>query len=195
MRWAFGESYGLLPDTDPQLEPAKMYFLACPVGLDVFEPFLPDIVCRPFERRSAQWPAADETMKARVAQSRKELPSAPEREVLHLLAENGKVLGYSGYTPERNGRLWPWIERRAQVWRDVRAGYRYFVVHDGTEIDLECGQHQQVVAKGSDGHDLLAALPAPGHSALDADRLVMNEKYPDLYLQMRLWSDDSSATY
>jgi hypothetical protein len=56
LRWAYAE----VPDTDPQLDEPTTW-LARPLGLDAFEPFLPDIACRSTERRTAQWPAADHT--------------------------------------------------------------------------------------------------------------------------------------
>jgi hypothetical protein len=181
MPWA----YGLLPDTDPDVEQPGVWFLCRPMGLDHFEPFLPHIVLRPFERRSARWPTADAEMHALRETSKKTLPQAQAREVLHTLMEDGKVLGYSGYTTESAGRRSPWVERRAQVWKDVRASYRYFTCHDGTEIDLQPNGHQGLTALDPAGQDVLAHLPPGTGAALDVEYLTMVERYPDLYLAMR----------
>jgi hypothetical protein len=178
LRWAYE-----VPATDPEFDEPTPW-LARPLGLDAFEPFLPNIACRSTERRTAQWPAADHTFAAKVKQARKELPSAPTREVRHVVLEDGKVVGYSGFQPEPHG-YGSWIERSQRVWQDVRKGYRYFVIHDGDEIELECAAHQQVCAPLPNGRDLLTELPVPSHAALDFSRLQMAETYPDLYLEMR----------
>jgi hypothetical protein len=155
LRWSFAE----IPDTDPQLGDPTTWYLARPLGLDAFEPFLPGLACRTTERLTAQWRAADHYFKAKVKQARKELPSAPTREVQHVVLEGGKVVGYSGFQPEPHGDG-PWTERCRQVWQDVRKGYRYFVVHDDAEIDLRCTAQQRVCAPLPDGRDLLAGPPS-----------------------------------
>ena len=134
LRWSFAE----IPDTDPELAEPMTWYLARPLGLDAFEPFLPSLACRDTERRTAQWPPADRTLDARARQARKNLPAAPAREVLHVLMDDGRVIGYSGFTPDPHGGLSSWVARRRQVWQDVRKGYRYFVVHDDVEVDLQC---------------------------------------------------------
>jgi hypothetical protein len=158
--------------------------VARPLGLDAFEPFLPDIVCRDTERRTAQWPPADRTLEARARQARKDLPSALAREVRHVLTNDGVVVGYSGLQPEPHGAS-AWVERRRQVWQDVRKGFRYFVRHDGREIDLQCDGHERVSVRLPDGRDTLADLPEATNGGLDLGLLQMVEDYPDLYLQMR----------
>jgi hypothetical protein len=77
------------------------------------------------------------------------------------------------------------VERRRQVWQDVRKGSRYFVLHDGREIDLQCDGHERVSARLPDGRDTLADLPEATNGGLDLGLLQMVEDYPDLYLQMR----------
>jgi hypothetical protein len=180
LRWAFAE----LPDTDPEFAKPTKWYAARPLGLDAFEPFLPDIVCRDTERRAAQWPPAAHILKERARQARKDLPYALTREVRHVLTEDGVVVGYSGFQPEPHGAS-PWVERRRQVWQDVRKGSRYFVVHHGHEIDLQCDGHERVSARLPDGRDTLADLPEATDGGLDLGLLQMVEDYPDLYLQMR----------
>lgn len=180
LRWAFAE----LPDTDPESAKPTRWYVARPLGLDTSEPFLPDIVCRNTERRTAQWPPADHTLKERAKQARKELPYASAREVRHVLTKGAVVVGYSGFQPEPHGAS-RWVERRRQVWQDVRKGARYFLVHDGHEIDLQCNGHERVNARLSDGRDTLADLPEATKGGLDMGLLQMVEDYPDLYLQMR----------
>jgi hypothetical protein len=180
LRWAFAE----LPDTDPEFAKPSGWYVARPLGLDAFEPFLPDMVCRDTERRTVQWPPADRTLEARARQARKDLPSALAREVRYLLTKDGVVVGYSGLQPEPHGAS-PWVERRRQVWQDVRKGFRYFVRHDGREIDLQCDGHERVSARLPDGRDTLADLPEATNGGLHLGLLQMVEDYPDLYLQMR----------
>jgi hypothetical protein len=98
--------------------------------------------------------------------------------------DDGQVVGYSGFTPEPHGGLSSWVERRSQVWQDVRKGYRYFVVHEDGEIDLQGAAHERVWAPLPDDRDLLADLPEP-EPAFDIGRLRMFERHDDLYLQMR----------
>jgi hypothetical protein len=180
LRWSFAE----IPDTDPEVADPTSWYLARPLGLDAFELFLPSLACRDSERRTARWPPADHTLDARARQARKGLPAAPAREVLHVLIDDGQVVGYSGFTPEPHGGLSSWVERRSQVWQDVRKGYRYFVVHEDVEIDLQGAAHERVWAPLPDGRDLLADLPEP-EPAFDICRLRMFERHDDLYPQMR----------
>lgn len=181
LRWSFTE----IPDTDPELDEPTTWYLARPLGLDEFEPFLPGLASRTTERLTAQWRAADRYFEAKVKQVKKEPPSAPTREVQHVVLEGGRVVGYSGFQPGPHGGGW-WIERCRQVWQDVRKGYRYFVVHAGAEIDLRPTARQRVCAPLPDGRDLLADLPPPTQAALDFGRLRMAEAYPDVYLEMRI---------
>ena len=184
-RWAFAEQgFAELPNTDPRFEEPAAWFLARPMGMDQFEPYLPDLACRYFERRTALWPAADDFMKQRVAQARKQPPAGQAREVAFIIRADDATLGFGGYADSDGAARSIWVERRAQVWRDVHRGFRYFVIHNGTEIDLRGHGHQQVGAFDAGAHDLLEDLPI-GVAGFDAARLKMVEEYPDLYLQMR----------
>jgi hypothetical protein len=180
LQFAFAE----VPAHDEELEAPSRVYLARPLGLDSFEPFLPDLACRTTERLTAQWPAGDKYFKLRKDRAKKELPAAPKREVRHIVLEDGKIIGYSGVQPVPPGSS-VWTERCRQVWQDVRQGYRYFIVHGDAEIDLLCAARQQVCAP-LDGRDLLAELPPPKDPRLDFDRLTMAETYPDVYLEMRI---------
>lgn len=185
LQWAYGEAYGDLPTE----QETQAWLLARPMGLDQFELFLPDIVCRYTERRSARWPAADDSLRERRRRASRELPGGQQRQVLHVLYEHDRLIGYSGRGSDEGGSTW--VERRRQVWRDVRAGYRYYVCSDGNEIDLTVCGHEQVAACVSEGtDDLLTSLPAaPASGALSRDRLEMVETYDDMYLEVRLRAD------
>jgi hypothetical protein len=126
LRWAFA-----VPSGDSGLTEPSRWLVARPLGLDAFEPFLPDLVCRDTERRTAQWPPADRILEEQAKRARKELPYALAREVRHVLTKDGAVVGYSGFQPEPHHGASRWVERRRQVWQDIRRGSRYFVVHDG----------------------------------------------------------------
>jgi hypothetical protein len=184
--WAYGEAYAQLPRTDITGDARTEWMLARPMGLDAYEVYLPDIVCRYTERRSAQWPAADANFKAQQRRARNAPPGTANREVLHVLTDGPEVVGYSGYGATAAGLRSSWVERRRQVWRDLRCGYRYYVVHHGAEIDLRPTGNQQVGASSPDsGRDLLATLPPVSSVALSRERLAMVEQYPDMYLEMR----------
>lgn len=120
-----------VPDTDPQMEAPRQHLVYRPMGLDHHEAFLLDMVCRPSDRRSAQWPAWDKAVKERkvglVGQARDRNPPGRAREVRYRLIEDGKVIGYSGIGegPHLPGE--PWGERTRQVANDVGRGYVYFV--------------------------------------------------------------------
>ena len=182
--WAYGEAYAQLPAVDA--DQATSWTLARPMGLDAYEPFLPDIVCRYTERRSAQWPAADAVIKERRKQAASRPPRAAARQVLYVLSDGDQVLGYSGYAPMIGGRCSTWVERRSQVWRDVKKGYSYYLAHDAARVHLQAFGNKQVKAASSgDGSDLLMKLPLAAPGALGPDRLEMVEEYPDMYLEMR----------
>lgn len=184
--WAYGEAYAQLPDSSLDADPAPNWLLARPMGLDLYELFLPDIRCRYTERRSAGWPAADTTFKDRRKSAASELPSAAERQVAHVLIDGDQVLGYGGYGPTVGNHRNTWVERRQQVGRDVRRGYRYYLVDGGAEIDLIPLGHNQVTAPSpAVGGDLLVKLPPASSGALGSDRLTMVEQYYDMYVEMR----------
>ncbi|ORT47063.1 hypothetical protein KBI5_21850 [Frankia sp. KB5] len=174
----------LLPDRDPAVEPEHV-FLTRPMGLDTFEVLLPSLATRNTERRAAQWPAADDYFTVKVKAAKSTVPGAAYREVRHVLRDNGKAVGYAGVSPDRLSGSWSWVERTRQVWRDVRAGYRYLVAHDNQEIEVTETAHQRVAALAPDGTDVLAGLPDGDEPHTDLGRLTMVETYPDLYLSMR----------
>jgi hypothetical protein len=186
LEWAYAEAYGELPIGENRDSGAQAWLVARPLGLDQFELFLPDIVCRYSERRSARWLAADMTLERRRRLLRDQLPGETEREVAHALYEDNRLIGFSGYGSGRRSPRSSWVERKQQVWRDVRSGYRYYVRHDNGEVDLTIGGHNRMVALQSDCSDLIALLPpAPPLSALSSERLRMVEEYDDMYLEMR----------
>lgn len=183
LQWAYGEAYAELPTAEAP--DGQAWLLARPMGLDNFELFLPDIVCRYTERRSARWPAADASLRERRRRASQERPGGGQRQVVHALYDGDRLIGFSGYSSDDVRTMW--VERRQQVWRDVRGGYRYYISHGGTEVELAVGAHEQVVVLSSDGaDDLLRLLPRPPASGgLSRDRLEMVEQYDDMYLEMR----------
>jgi hypothetical protein len=183
LQWAYGEAYAELPTVEAP--DGQAWLLARPMGLDNFELFLPDIVCRYTERRSARWPAADASLRERRRRASQEQPGGDQRQVVHALYDGDRRIGFSGYSSD--DICTTWVERRQQVWRDVRGGYRYYMSQGGTEVELAVGAHEQVVALSSDGaDDLLRLLPrAPTSGGLSRDRLEMVEQYDDIYLEMR----------
>ena len=186
LRWAYAEAYGELPVGENPDGGVQAWLVARPMGLDRFELFLPDIVCRYSERRSAWWPAADVPLGERRRLLRDQLPGETERQVAHALHEDGRLIGYSGYGSGGSGLRSSWVERKQQVWRDVRSGYRYYVRHDDGEVDLTLGGHERVVALQPDGSDVITLLPpAPPSGGLSSERLHMVEQYDDMYLEMR----------
>lgn len=136
-----------------------------------------------FERRSAQRPAADETLRQLVAAAKESSPSAAAREVTSVVCD-GTASGYGGFQSGTDRARTTWVERRSRVWQDVRRGYRYFVVLEGVQIDLRCHGHQRVGAFDRNGRDLLDGIPTEAEG-LETARLRMVEEYPDLYLEMR----------
>ncbi|MFD4461073.1 hypothetical protein [Nocardia sp. NPDC058480] len=194
VRWAFAESTGLeslveVPDTDPQMDPPTQHLVYRPTGLDLYEVFLLDIACHNSDRRSADWPAWDKTMKRRkvglVHQAKNRNPPGRAREIRFRLIEDGKVIGYSGITEESHTLGEPWAERTRQVSNDVGRGYVYFVRVGETEVPLQRSGNQDVEA-AQDGRDLLADLPDAGdRPGMDIPWLKLLEENPDLYLPTR----------
>lgn len=175
----------VLPDRDPAAGEPQHVLLTKPIGLDSFEVFLPPLATRHTERRAVQWQAADSYFTVRVKPAKKTVPKAAYREIRYVLRDNGKMIGYAGVSPGEASTYWFWVERVQQVWRDVRNGYRYLVLHDGQQVEVVEYGHQRVAALLADGTDLLARLPDGHEPHADLDRLTMTETYPDLYLAMR----------
>lgn len=183
VRWAYAEGLCDLPRGDPLEGEHEAVFIARPLGLDLFETSLPDIACRHFERRMARWPAADGWLAEEARRARRAPPDGGRREVRHRLLSEGRLVGYSGVTSIGPVHV-TWVERAAQVWRDVRGGYPYFIHLGNNEIALAESRHGSVVAI-DDGLDALDHLTKPTEWALGFERLQMLEDYPDLYLDMR----------
>ncbi|MFJ8399190.1 hypothetical protein ACIQ9K_01810 [Streptomyces microflavus] len=194
VRWAFAESTELeslveIPDTDPRLEIPRQHLVYRPMGLDHYEVFLLDIVCRTSDRRSAQWPAWDKAVKGRknglVRQAKDRNPPGRWREVCYQLIEDGKVIGYSGIGegPDLPGE--PWVERTRQVANDVDRGYAYFVRAGDAVVPVQRVGNQTVAAV-LDGKDLLTEIERAGdRPGMDVGELKLLEDNPDLYLRTR----------
>ncbi|MFE3114195.1 hypothetical protein [Kitasatospora indigofera] len=194
MRWAFAESTDLeslveVPDTDPRLEPPRAHLMYRPVGLDRYEVYLLNIVCRSSDRRSAQWPAWDKAVTDRkaglVRQAKDRNPPGGGREVRYQLVEDGKVIAYSGIGEGTSFPGEQWVERTRQVANDVNRGYLYFVNAGDKKVPLQLVGNQTVAAL-LDGRDLLAELQEVGkRPGMDMSRLKLLEDNPDLYLATR----------
>ncbi len=167
-------------DSDGQSVPI---FIAPLSGLDANEVVLPDLATRWHERRDARTGASDEWFSQAVRQAKTQAPVEP-RSIRGLIRDEDKIVGYGGSTPTDWGQS-TWVERAAQVRRDVDAGVRYVVAHeDGVEVAVSAGDHQSVVAKVGD-RDLMLLLP-DSEPPIDFDRLRLVEEYPDAYLDMRV---------
>ncbi len=116
LQWAYGEAHGELPVGENPDGSVQPWLVARPMGLDRFELFLPDIVCRYTERRSARWPAADVTLGERRRLLQDQLPGETERQVAHALYEDDRLIGYSGYGSGGSSLRSSWVERKQQVW-------------------------------------------------------------------------------
>ncbi|MCB8902069.1 MULTISPECIES: hypothetical protein [unclassified Streptomyces] len=200
VRWAFAESAELesaveVPVTDPRLESPHAHLVYRPMGLDNYEVFLLDIVCRNSDQRSAQWPAWDKAVRDRktglVRQAKDRNPPGGWREVRHLLIENGKVIGYSGIGDGVDLLGEQWVERTRQVANDVNRGYPYFVRAGDVEVPLQRTGNQSVAAV-LDGRDLLSELREPVEKpGMDLRWLKLLEDNPDLYLATRRAAPDA----
>lgn len=178
-------AYAIVPDDG--VNPLVGWKLFRPMLLDLSEPFLPDIVCRNTERRSALWPAADKYFTERKKRVRREVPAAAFREVKHVVFEDGEIVGYSGYGPPLGRSRNAWVERKLQVWRDVCKGYRYYVKQGGVEVALISAGHERLCAPDPDmASDLLKRIPPPSSPGLGLDHLRLTETFDDIYIEMRI---------
>lgn len=179
-------AYAEIPELD-SASGASRIVIARPIGLDATALLLPNIVTRHTERRSANWPAADSFFKEKVRQAKQHPPAVEAREVLYAVVdENGRLIGYSGVSLAASGAHETWVERRNQVWKDVRAGFKYYVKARTGSVKVVSGEHSGALgAVDSEDVDQLALLAAATDPTFDMQRLTMVEAFPDLYLQMR----------
>lgn len=158
-------------------------FIAPLAGLDSREVLLPDLATRWHERRAAGAGAMDDWFVQALKRAKKEAPFG-RRTVESAIRDGEKIVGYGGSTPTEWGAN-SWVERAAQVRKDVDAGAVYVVsIEDGTEVAVAGGGHQSVVALRGD-LDLMLLLP-DGEPPTDAARLRLVEDYPDAYLDLRV---------
>jgi hypothetical protein len=161
-------------------------FTCRPMGLDHTQLVLPDLACRNVERRSASWPSADQWLKEQDRMIRKQPPAGTCREIcVRVVDGTGKLVGYRGYaeSPDEQYRH-AWVERAPQVGRDIRNGFRYFLVLAGSEIDVVADDQLNLSARieGVDALDLVES----NNSDLSLDHIAINEANPDLYRRERL---------
>ena len=91
-------------------------------------------------------------------------------------------MGFSGHATKGIVEM-NWVERSAQIGRDLRGGYTYVVETESGEVEVAAGDNLDLSANFG-GRDLLSALDeAPVERGLS--RLHLVEDYPDLYLSMR----------
>jgi len=161
-------------------------FACRPMGLDQFHLYLPDLACRPTERRSPSWEPADHWLKGQVKTIQKEQPGGVSREIRsRIIDEAGTFIGYRGLSGPRDATYRDsWVERAKQVGRDIRMGFRYFVVVGDFELDATADA-QLAVSALSDSVNVLAQLER-SDSPIALDHLKLNEANPDLYRMERL---------
>lgn len=158
-------------------------FIAPLAGLDSREVLLPDLATRWHERRAAGTGAIDDWFVQAVKRARKDAAFG-RRTIESVIRDGDKVVGYGGSTPTVLGAN-SWVERAAQVRKDVDAGAAYVVSDSGgTEVAVAASGHKSVVALQGDV-DLMLSLP-DGEPPIDAARLRLVEEYPDAYLDMRV---------
>lgn len=161
-------------------------FVCRPIGLDQVQLVLPDLACRNTERRSPAWPSADQWLKEQDRAIRKQAPAGTSREICaRIVDERGKLIGYWGYAGDRDEPYrYAWVERAPQVGRDIRMGFRYFLLAAGVEVDVVADDQLNVVA-AIDGLDALGSVTSE-ESVFALDHLAINEANPDLYRHERL---------
>jgi hypothetical protein len=161
-------------------------FACRPIGLDQLQLVLPDLACRNTERRSPSWPSADQWLKEQDRAIRRQVPAGTSREICaRVVDDTGRLIGYRGYAGVRN-ELYrhAWVERAPQVGRDIRMGFRYFLLVAGTEVDVVADDQLNVLAP-VDGVDALDSVKSE-ESTFALDHLAINEANPDLYRRERL---------
>lgn len=144
---------------------------------------LPDLATRWDERTTALAPPADQYVRDLVRSKNKDVPTGEKRFVTHKISDGQRIVGYSGDNETAPGHRMNWVERTAQVGRDIRAGFPYVVELDDGEVPVVVSDNLALSAS-VDGRDALAELDeAPDPRGLE--RLQMVEDYPDLYVSMR----------
>jgi hypothetical protein len=134
---------------------------------------LPDLACRHDERLSPDWPSADRWYADEIKRLKfASVPAASWRELaVQLVDDDGVVVGYGGWTPRVLGIRDSWVERRQQVERDVRAGYRYVIRDEDDKVPLSIDETGRLVAKPPGGSCVLSKLPLGTDAVLSLERL------------------------
>jgi hypothetical protein len=161
-------------------------FACRPISLDQLQLVLPDLACRNTERRSPSWPSADQWLKEQGRAIRRRAPAGKSREICgRVVDETGKLIGYRGYAGGRDELFrHAWVERAPQVGRDIRMGFRYFLLVGGIEVD-GVADDQLNVRTPVDGVDALGSVESE-ESEFALDHMAINEGNPDLYRRERL---------
>ena len=132
---------------------------------------------RSYERLAPLWPPYEEWAMEQL----KALPAASEREVVRRILDNGRTVGFAGYSPLIGGTRNGWWETLNNVAHDVKRKYRYYVVTGVGEIDLTLEEGRVTAATG-DEH-ALDRLPTDVH---DLNRLkAQRDTLLDMHLQNR----------
>lgn len=184
---------------EPRLRPhqadALTYSFAevqLPDGMGLYRPLegsvgsvsLPDMATRWYERTEVLQTPADEYFEKLRKSLVKDTP-ASERAVTHRILDRGRCIGYTGISGNGVARL-TWVERSAQIGRDIKNGAVYTLEHDDGKTPVVATDNLKLSADvGS--IDLLASLPE-AEDALGLGRLRFSESYPDLYVEMRTFS-------
>jgi hypothetical protein len=130
-KWAFADFVNKDDFTGDDLR-----MIARPLGLDAHSVFLPNIVLRHTERRSAAWEPADAYFKEAVRVSKNSVPASAREIRYRIEDENGKIVGYGGVSGAGPNAWNTWDERCHQVWMDVNRGHRYVVLAADAEVAL-----------------------------------------------------------
>lgn len=143
---------------------------------------LPHIATRWDERSTSAVPPADRYVEALATGKKRDSPTGEKRIITHKVSEAGRLVGFSGHTVfdivEMN-----WVERSAQIGRDIRGGFTYVAEQASGDVIVTATENLALSAV-ADGRDVLADMnEAPEERGLG--RLHVVEQYPDLYVSMR----------
>lgn len=144
---------------------------------------LPDLATRWDERTIAVAPPADKYVKDLAAAKNRDVPAGEKRIITHKISDGGRVVGYSGAVETIPGLLMNWVERSAQIGRDIRAGFPYVLEFDSGSVPVASSDNLTLSAV-TDGRDRLSEL-AEAPDPRGSGRLRLVEDYPDLYVSMR----------
>ncbi|MDL9978600.1 hypothetical protein [Microbacterium candidum] len=143
---------------------------------------LPDLATRWDERVAADAPPADQYVRNLFTRKTKDVPAADQRVVTDRITDGGKVIGLAGFTRCANASA-RWVERAAQIGRDIHNGYNYVLELGEVGVSLTADANLKLAAT-LDGIDLVGSLPV-ADAVYGLDYLQFVEAFPDMYVTMR----------